>query len=83
MSLAIASLDEANAPSRFRALVDIDNCNACGICEEKCMFNAIVVEDEASIIEDKCYGCGLCVANCPEKAMSLEEIRPRESVRVS
>jgi dihydroorotate dehydrogenase (NAD+) catalytic subunit len=47
------------------------------------MFNAIVVDSEASIIEDKCYGCGLCVTKCPEKAMSLEEVRPKESVRVS
>jgi len=74
---------QANAPSRFRAEVDVDNCNACGTCEEMCMFNAIVVDSEASIIEDKCYGCGLCVVNCPEEAMSLKEVRPKEFVRVS
>ncbi|MBT3311813.1 MAG: 4Fe-4S binding protein [Desulfobacterales bacterium] len=71
------------APSRFKAEINLDDCNTCGICEEKCQFNAIVVDDETSIIEDSCYGCGVCVANCPEGALSLEEIRPKEFIKVS
>jgi len=71
------------APSRFKARINLEDCSTCGICEEKCMFNAIVVDDETSIIEDNCYGCGVCVANCPEDALSLEEIRLKEFIEVS
>ncbi|MBT3311812.1 MAG: 4Fe-4S binding protein [Desulfobacterales bacterium] len=69
------------APSRFKAVVDTDNCTACGTCEDMCKFNAITVDDEASINDENCYGCGLCVANCPDDAMSMEEVRPEEHVR--
>ncbi|OGP57039.1 MAG: hypothetical protein A2V67_00620 [Deltaproteobacteria bacterium RBG_13_61_14] len=70
------------APSRFRVKLDPNACSGCGICEERCQFHAITMNDAASINLNQCYGCGNCVITCPEEALALEEIRPREFIRV-
>jgi Pyruvate/2-oxoacid:ferredoxin oxidoreductase delta subunit len=66
-----------NDPSRYRPEVDEDSCSACGECEERCWFNAILVgdEDTALVDADKCMGCGLCVPACPEEAIAMIEAR--------
>jgi len=61
--------------SRFAALVNSDECIACGLCaDERCPMQAIEVGDDAAFVhEEKCIGCGLCVSTCPSGAMSLIE----------
>jgi len=66
--------------SGFVALLDLQLCNQCGICVEKCIFEVISYEKEdIKFEEDKCFGCGLCAYNCPQEAIKLilkeEEIR--------
>jgi NAD-dependent dihydropyrimidine dehydrogenase PreA subunit len=70
------------APSRFRVGLEEDACSGCGTCEERCQFHAIEVDDVAHIDTDRCYGCGNCVIACPEEALTLEEVRPKEHIRV-
>lgn len=71
------------SPSRFRVKLDTEACSGCGICEDRCQFQAIsMVDDIASINHEKCYGCGNCVITCPDEALTLEEIRPKEHIRV-
>ena len=70
------------SPSRFRVKLKEDLCTACGLCAERCSFNAITVNGTADINMDRCYGCGNCVITCPEEALILEEIRPREHIRI-
>ncbi len=58
------------------AAVNIDLCNGCGICEQKCQFQAIHSRRDgdglSAVVEyDRCYGCGLCVGTCSEGAISL------------
>ena len=62
-------------PSRFAALVNSDDCVACGVCaDERCPMQAIEVgEDVAFVHEEKCIGCGLCVSTCATGAMGLIE----------
>ncbi len=49
--------------------------DACGICLERCPFDAIPVrEGLAGLDPAKCLGCGLCVNSCPHAARSM---RPR------
>jgi len=69
-------------PSRFAALVNSDECIACGVCaEERCPMQAIEVgEDAAFVLEEKCIGCGLCVSTCPSGAMRLIERKQIPSV---
>ncbi|MEA2070032.1 MAG: ATP-binding protein [Asgard group archaeon] len=45
-------------------------CTRCGLCEEKCRFNAITTTE---INFYKCEGCGLCPRICPEDALYMKE----------
>jgi Pyruvate/2-oxoacid:ferredoxin oxidoreductase delta subunit/predicted transcriptional regulator len=70
-------------PSRFRAQVESEKCSSCGICLDRCHFEAITLEgegDTAVVNAKKCMGCGVCLVTCPEEALCLEEIRPAEFV---
>jgi ferredoxin len=69
-------------PSRFEALVNSDECVACGLCAEvRCPMQAIEVgEGAAFVLEEKCIGCGLCVSSCPSGAMRLIERRQIPSI---
>lgn len=64
--------------SNYFAVVDTDNCTACGTCEERCQMDAITVEDTADVNTEKCIGCGLCVTSCEYDALSLEEKREED-----
>ncbi len=71
------------APSRFRVKLDEEECTGCETCIDRCQFKAIEVDDIARINMDKCFGCGNCVQTCPSEALILEEIRPKEFIRVT
>ena len=58
-----------------------DNCIRCGLCAEKCPYNAIEVEGaqesdvtERSVSLDKaaCEGCGVCVSICPHEGIRVD-----------
>ncbi|HOJ51307.1 MAG TPA: 4Fe-4S binding protein [Syntrophales bacterium] len=68
------------APSRFTARVDADTCVGCGTCAERCFFDAIVIEDTATVVEEKCMGCGVCTVTCPTESIRLFEVRPGDFV---
>jgi len=51
--------------------LDRSLCNECGICREKCRFEAI--NDKFIIDTIACEGCGVCVQVCPQKAISMQE----------
>ncbi|MFX1521300.1 MAG: ATP-binding protein [Promethearchaeota archaeon] len=60
------------AKSDYIATTDIDLCNGCSICIERCVFNARELQNGHSmVIAEKCYGCGLCVTTCPTHAIQL------------
>ncbi|MBA4320556.1 MAG: hypothetical protein C0412_19330 [Flavobacterium sp.] len=62
----------ALATSSYEAMVNHDDCDACGICSnERCPVNAIEIEDTAFVKSDNCIGCGLCVTGCPSEAIKL------------
>ncbi|MCI8465763.1 MAG: RnfABCDGE type electron transport complex subunit B [Lachnospiraceae bacterium] len=47
-------------------------CIGCGICEKKCKFDAIRVENQLAVVdEEKCVGCGQCAEACPRHVISL------------
>lgn len=47
-----------------------DDCVACGICVNKCDFDAITIDKKAFINDEKCVGCAGCIAVCPTKAIN-------------
>jgi NAD-dependent dihydropyrimidine dehydrogenase PreA subunit len=60
--------------SNFIATLDSDTCISCGLCVDRCQFQAReMVDGKLAYSEDKCFGCGLCLENCPEDAIEMIE----------
>lgn len=53
------------------AVIDEDKCVRCGLCREKCKFDAIT--EELKIDPLSCEGCGVCTIVCPTNAITLTE----------
>lgn len=53
------------------AVIDEEACTQCGLCQEKCRWNAI--KGGFSVDEIECEGCGVCTWICPEGAISFRE----------
>jgi MinD superfamily P-loop ATPase len=54
-----------------KAVIDLDRCTQCGICQEVCRLDAIT--DEFQIDPISCEGCGFCCQVCPEEAITMQE----------
>ena len=50
------------------AVIDPETCTECGLCSEKCRFEAIHPPKVNAIA---CEGCGVCAYVCPEKAVKM------------
>ena len=73
----LRSLDRPidHVQTTFRAEVDADLCNGCGLCEGRCQMKALVEHETAYAVDDvRCIGCGLCISECPMQAISLVEL---------
>lgn len=58
--------------------IDEEKCIGCGTCESRCKFNAINLEEKASVDSSLCMGCGLCAVTCPQKAFTKELLASEE-----
>lgn len=77
----LQSINELGIPaslvinSHYYAVIDPDECTACGICaDERCQVNAIIEdedEDAYRVVQEACIGCGLCASSCPAEAIRL------------
>jgi len=60
------------AKSGLIAKVDSEECNGCGTCVKRCVFNARKIQNGVSfVVKEKCYGCGLCTTTCTSGASKL------------
>jgi NAD-dependent dihydropyrimidine dehydrogenase PreA subunit len=88
-------IDQARMPvgkvwqkSRYQAyMVDLDACDGCQDCVERCQFDAVTMAKvegsrklKASIIEDNCFGCGSCVVGCEPAALKMKVVQPPEFI---
>jgi dissimilatory sulfite reductase (desulfoviridin) alpha/beta subunit len=60
---------------RTKPKVDMEKCDGCGKCAEKCLMKAITINayKKAEINSGKCKKCGRCIQNCPISAIGAEE----------
>lgn len=66
------------AYSEYVASTDMEACTHCGVCVERCVFDARTWQDGLMTYgADACYGCGLCVTVCPEDAIGMERRQQR------
>lgn len=65
---------------RKKAIINKDECVACGTCLKVCPLGLIHIEAGlfAEINLEKCVGCGKCVKVCPASVIILEEIKYEE-----
>jgi MinD superfamily P-loop ATPase len=53
------------------AVIDEARCIKCGLCREKCKFNAVT--ENFTIDSLSCEGCSVCTIICPTNAITLTE----------
>lgn len=54
------------------ATIDNEACTSCGLCLEKCRFDAIETDRSKYFIKPiDCEGCGYCARICPVEAISM------------
>ncbi|MEW6555465.1 MAG: 4Fe-4S binding protein [Actinomycetota bacterium] len=59
--------------SNYRARIDADECDACGVCADRCPMDAVVGGEEfMEVNPNRCIGCGVCVSTCPREAIAFE-----------
>jgi Pyruvate/2-oxoacid:ferredoxin oxidoreductase delta subunit len=78
----IAGAAEGPQKSNYRAVIDPEECIACGACIERCPVDAIAEDennDNKLLVERaKCVGCGVCVIGCPTDAIELVPVPAEE-----
>lgn len=58
--------------SKYIANDDSDKCIDCGLCVDRCVFQARSMNEEKLVYDQsKCYGCGLCISTCQTEAIKL------------
>jgi MinD superfamily P-loop ATPase len=75
MLLAPEVLERTDFISGHEAVIREDDCTACGVCRERCRFNAVKPADEGKYRVDphKCEGCMVCVEACPANAIDFPD----------
>jgi ferredoxin len=48
-----------------------EECTGCGLCEERCIYHAIKVQNGRAEVEEDCKACGRCTDVCPTQALKV------------
>jgi ferredoxin len=69
-------------PSRYRAVMEPDDCTGCGICVDDCPMEAISLNDHdvAVVNAETCIGCGVCTHVCAPGAIRLIVVRNQDFI---
>ena len=65
-------IENSVAQANYYASINIEQCTACGLCEQRCQVGAISEQDGGFVVDTRrCIGCGLCVTGCTSDAAKL------------
>lgn len=64
-------LQEDNFIGFKRPIIDYAKCTQCGLCHEKCNFDAI--SEDIEVKKGLCEGCGVCDYVCPSGAITMTD----------
>lgn len=56
---------------KFPLQLDKTSCTSCGVCQEKCAFQAIDMQEYPEIDSSACRLCGACAKACPTQALTF------------
>ena len=74
--------NDAIISSDMVAVQNDELCDDCGLCVERCHFNARrKIDDHLTFEKERCFGCGVCISACPRDAIHLEDRRDRQTNR--
>jgi len=73
--------------SHYIAQRELEKCEQCGICAQRCHFGAFYRDGskverngkgrlQVLFAPEKCWGCGLCATGCPEGAIAMAPLKP-------
>ncbi len=75
------------AKSRFEPANDVEGCDGCQDCIERCQFDALTMEKvkghkklKAAVSSENCMGCGVCVLVCEPESLLMQTVRPPEHI---
>ena len=70
---------EIPVSTSFKPEIDINKCDGCGICVEKCKFGALKMKNGKAEVDNLlCEGCGACEVLCPRKAIKMYPVQNGE-----
>jgi MinD superfamily P-loop ATPase len=55
------------------AVIDPEQCTACGRCAEVCRFDAVLAGKPYRVDPTSCEGCAACFYQCPTEAIRMQE----------
>lgn len=67
-------LRHAVTTTNYIAKPDLDECNGCEVCRDRCQIKAVRMEGDYPVVDEEfCLGCGVCAHFCPSGAIKMEE----------
>lgn len=61
-------------------VIDLDKCDSCGLCAERCKFGSITIKEKGAFVCDFCadFDTPKCVEFCPKEALTFKKPNDKE-----